>query len=177
MALFHRRDVPPGEVVALLPRDERIVSWADVADGTVVVATPAGLWWPEPDAPRLIGWHHVNKAVWHGRMLSVTQAEIVDDLLVIDRPAVSVELAKPRDLPPTVRKRVEANVVRSEVLPVVGGTARFVGRRVPGQDGLRWWARLEQGTPDTHQVRSAVSARLAIVQSEWEAEQDAAQRW
>lgn len=170
MALFHRRDAPPPEVVAQLPRTERVVSFADVAGGGVVLASPSGLWWPDGDAVRLIGWHRVNKARWQDRTLTVIESEIVDDLLLVDRAPVSVVLSTPRDLPPTVRKRVEANVVRSEVLSIMGGTARFVARRVPGQDGVRWWARLERGTPDTDQIRAAVSARLAILKAEWDTE-------
>jgi hypothetical protein len=164
--LFRRRDSPPADALAGLPRDERVVSWADVVDGTVVLATPSGLWWPGADTPRLIAWQHVSKATWRERTMTVTEAEVVDDLLLVDRPPVSVELAVPRDLPPVVRKRVEANVVRSELLTIVGGTARFVARRVPGRDGVVWWARLEHGTPDTEQVRAAVSARLAILRAE-----------
>lgn len=166
MRLFHRRDEPPADVVAKLPRGERIVSWADVAGGEVVLASPAGLWWPEPDGPRLVGWPYIDKAIWRDNRLTVIQADVVDDLLLVDREPVSVELTVPRDLPPVVRKRVEANVVRSEVLPVPGGSARFVARRIPGKDGVRWWARLEAGTRDSDQVRSAVSARLALLSAE-----------
>jgi hypothetical protein len=168
MGLFHRRDVPPREALVGLPRTERVVSWADLDGGAVVVATPSGLWWPGPEGLRLIGWQHVSKAIWQGRNLVVTEAEVVDDLLIVDRPPVQVALARPRDLPPTVRKRVEANVVRSEVLPIAGGRARFVGRRVPGENGVRWWARLENGTPDTAAVRAAVSARVAVLRAEWD---------
>ena len=170
MALFHRRDAPPADVLALLPRDERVVAWADTADGRVVLATPAGIWWPDPDGPRLIGWHRVNKATWREQLLVVVEAELVDDLLLVDRPAVTAELGVPRDLPPTVRKRVEANVVRSEIHPVPGGAARFVARRLPGADGLGWWARLEPGTPDLDETRSAIADRIARMQADWAAD-------
>jgi hypothetical protein len=164
MKLFHRRDAPPADVTAHLPKGERVVSWADVRGGGVVLATPAGLWWPEVDAPRQIGWQHITKATWHDGALQVTEAEVVDDLLLVDRAPVWLALEVPRDLPPVVRKRVEANVVHSEMLPIAGGSARFVARRIPGRDGLQWWARLEDRTPDTAAVRSAVSERLAELQ-------------
>jgi hypothetical protein len=169
MRLFARRDAPPAEVLAQLPRDERVVSWADVLGGAVVIATPAGLWWPQDGARRLIAWQHITKATWQARTLQVIEADVVDGLLLVDREPVAVDLAVPRDLPPVVRKRIEANVVRSELLGIVGGKARFVARRIPGQDGVRWWARLEDGTPDTPQIRSALSARLAILRAEHEA--------
>ena len=169
MKLFHRRDEPPADVVALLPRDERVVSWADLAGGGVLLATPSGLWWPDADPPRLIGWQHVTKAIWRDARLSVIEADVVDDLLLVDRDPVTVEIEVPRDLPPVVRKRVEANVVHSEVLPLAGGSARFVARRVPGRDGLCWWARLEGATRDTPQVRADVSARLAALSAQLDA--------
>lgn len=161
-----RRERPPAAVLALLGAGERVVSWADVDDdGTAVVATPLGVWWPERDAPRLIRWEHVDKAVWRDGFLTITEASVEDDLLLVDRPPVAVRLVRPRDLPPTLRKRVEANIVRTELLTFGGGAVRFVARRLPGRDGVTWWARLEPGTQDTDQVRSAVIARLAILRS------------
>ncbi len=159
MRLFHRRDAPPAEVLAHLPRGERVVSWADLVDGGVVVATPAGLWWPDADAYRLIDWPHIIKATWRDARLTIFEADVVDDLLLVDRVPVSAELSVPRDLPPVVRKRIETNVVHSQVHPVPGGSARFVARRIPGHDGLRWWARLDDGVRDTAEVRAAVAAR------------------
>lgn len=176
MALFHRKDAPPAAALAKLDGEERALAWADTADGNVVLAAPKGLWWPDGDDLRLIGWQHVSKAVWRDGVLAVTEAEVVDDTMMIDRRAVTVALSVPRNLPPTVRSRVEANIVRSEVAAVAGGAARFVARKVPGEDGLRWWARLDTGTPDTSEVRSAIKARLAILRAEFEQEQ-AAQLW
>ncbi|MGH8862181.1 MAG: hypothetical protein ACRDVG_13280 [Jatrophihabitantaceae bacterium] len=170
MKLFHRRDEPPAEVVAHLPADERIVSWADVEGGDVVLATPAGLWWPGGDAPRLIGWPRITKAIWRDGRLTVIEADVVDDLLLVDREPLAVALSVPRDLPPVVRKRIEANVVRTQLLPVGGGSARFVARRIPGEDGVRWWVRLEDGTPDTNEVRAEIEARLASLRAAHEAQ-------
>lgn len=140
------------------------MSWADTLVG-VIAATPLGLWWPEPAGPRRIGWQYIDKAVWRDGVLTVVEADVVEDTLLVDRPALAAKLTVPRDLPPTVRKRVEANIVRTELLTVPGGAVRFVARRQPGADGLHWWARLEAGTPDSVGVRAAVSARLAILRS------------
>jgi hypothetical protein len=167
MALFRRREAPPPEMVARLSTDERVLSWGDVASGGVLLATPRGLWWPGTDGPRLIRWQHVNKAVWSDGRLTVIEAEVVDDLLLVDRPPLSVELSTPRDLPAAVRKRVEANVVRSELRAIGGGQARFVARRIPGRDGVVWWVRLESGLPDTDLVRSLVRAAVAALRAEW----------
>lgn len=170
MKLLHKRDEPPADVLAQLPSGERVVSWADIAGGAVVLASSSGLWWPAlNDGPRLIRWQHVTKAVWQDGRLAVIEADVVDDLLLVDRAPVAAQLEVPRDLPPVVRKRIESNVVRSELLSLGAGTARFVARRVPGQDGVQWWARLADGTVDTEQARAAVSARLAILRAEHDA--------
>lgn len=164
MALRRRRERPP--TWPGLEPDERVVSWADTAEGAVVAATARGLWWPTGDGPRLIAWQHVDKAVWRDGVLSVVQADVVDDELLVDRPAVTARLSVPRDLPPTVRKRVEANIVATELVSVGGGAVRFVGRRQPGRDGVTWWAHLEPGTPSSEAVRSAVRARLARLRAD-----------
>jgi hypothetical protein len=172
MALFHRRDLPPAAATAAFGPDERVVSWADTAAGSAVLATSRGLWWPDAAAWRLIGWHEITKAIWRDGALVVTQADVLDDLLLVDRTPVAERLSVARDLPPTVRRRFEANVVRSELVPVAGGAARVVGRHVPGSDGLSWWARLEAGTTDTERVRTSVSAHLARLRADWEQQYD-----
>jgi hypothetical protein len=53
---------------------------------------------------------------------------------------------------------------------VEGGTALFVGGRVPGRDGVSWWARLEGNTPDTELTRESVRARINVLASAWQAE-------
>jgi hypothetical protein len=161
---LRRRPQPPASVMQQLDADERVVSFADV-DGGVVVATPRGLWWPFPGGMRRIGWERVDKAVWTEGRLTVTEADLVDGLLLVDRPPVSARVVTPRDLPPTVRKRVESSVVRSEVYPVPGGAARFVGRRIPGLDGVAWWVRLERGTRDTEATRAAITDRINRLQN------------
>jgi hypothetical protein len=171
--LFRRPDAPPASVLSDLPDDERVVSWADTADGSVVLATPSGLWWPAESGPRLIGWQLVDKAVWHEDVLTVVEADVVDDVLLVDRAPMSTVLSVPRDLPPTVRKRVERTIVRSDMVAVPGGAARFVARRVPGRNGVIWWARLEPGTPDTAPARAAVRERVDLLRRRAEEEQRA----
>jgi hypothetical protein len=171
MPLFARRETPPDDALGFLDREERVLSWADTDTGRVVLATPRGVWWPDADGYRLIGWQFVDKAIWREGVLTVVQADVLDDLLLVDRPPVAARLATPRDLPPTVRKRIEANVVRSELVAVPGGAARLVARRVPGHDGLTWLARLEAGAADSPQLRVAVEAQLAVLRAQWEGEQ------
>lgn len=169
--IFHRRERPPASLVAQLDRDERVVSWARTETG-VVAATNRGLWVPaEAAGYRRIGWELVDKAVWRDGVLTVTEAELVDDLVLHERPPLYLRLDEPRDLPPTVRRRVESSVVRSEVLPISGGQARFVARRVPGRDGVSWWARLESGTRDDEAVRASIRAQRDELLAGWTADQ------
>ncbi len=132
------------------------MSWAHTVDGATVTASRFGLWWPADDGPRRIGWELIDKASWQDGTITVIEADLIDDLLLVDRAPVSVELAEPRDLPPTIRKRVQSGVVSSELVTGGGVSMRVVGRRVPGRDGVSWWARLEPGTPDTPEVREIV---------------------
>jgi hypothetical protein len=165
VALFARPERPPADLLAGLGPDERLLAFADTATGGVVAATTIGLRWPEPPGSRLIAWDRVDKVIWRDNLLSVIEADLVEDTLLVDRAPVTERLQTPRDLPPVVRKRVEANIVRSELLAVGTGAVRFVARRRPGRDGVAWWARLEAGTEDTEDVRSAVRARLAILRA------------
>lgn len=160
MALFGRRERRPNTVLAVLDKDERLLSWADTATGAVVAATSRGLRWPAEDGPELIPWHLVNTVRWQAGTLTVTSARVVDDVFLEDLSPTSVRLSEPRDLPPVIRKRVEASIVRSELAAVSGGAVRFVARRMPGRDGVAWWARLEPGTPDTEPTRAAARARV-----------------
>lgn len=166
MALFTRREKPPAEITADLEPDERVLSWADTDRADVVVATNLGLWWPGADGRRRIPWQHIDKATWRDDIVTVIEADVVDDELLVDRPPVHATLTVPRDLPAIVRKRVEATIVRSELLRVGGGTVRFVARRRPGHDGVVWWARLEPGTRADPVVRSAIAARLAVLRAQ-----------
>jgi hypothetical protein len=136
--------------------DDRIVSWAPVLGGGVLAASRFGLWWPEADGPRRINWELIDKATWHENVVTVIEADLTDDLLLRDRAPVSLELAEARDLPPTIRQRVQSSVVSSELVTGAGIAMRVVGRRVPGRDGVSWWARLEPGISDSAEVRAVV---------------------
>jgi hypothetical protein len=165
MRLFQRREEPPADLVALLDRDERVVSWADAAGGGVIAATQRGLWWPSSAGPRRMPWELIDKVTWRDGVMTVIEADLVDDLLLVDRAPVSAALSTPRDLPPTVRKRVESNIVDTQLASVAGGAVRFVARRRPGRDGVTWWAHLEHGTPETPEVRDAVRARIELLRA------------
>jgi hypothetical protein len=160
MPRWSRREQPPAEVLAVLDKGERVVSWADTDDERIIAATPRGLWWPDADGQRLMPWERIDKVIWRDGRLMVIEADVEDDIVLVDRPAVSAVLRTPRDLPPTVHKRVVGNIAGTELASVAGGAVRFVARRRPGRDGVVWWARLEPGTPDTAELRDAIRARV-----------------
>lgn len=178
MALFGRRLRPPAGLRSLLAPDERLLAIAE--DGpAAVAATQFGLWLPvaggavpaEPaggtvesanGAPRWrrIGWEHVVKATWDEDGLQVIEGVLDDGGIVTDRPAVTLRLAEPRNLPSVIKTRVEASIARWEQVRVPGGTGRLVARRRTGMDGLLWTARLDTGTPDSEAARAALLGYL-----------------
>lgn len=152
MGLFSRRPRLPAERRPALERDERVLAWAAAGEGTVV-ATTRGVWLPERGR---LGWHEINKAVWSGRELAVTPAEVVDErdgyAVVTDAPVTTYLLVEPGDLPHQVRARVTRSVAYTahHRFPD-GGGARVAARRVAGRDGLSWTVRFDPGT-DPHRV-------------------------
>ena len=166
MRLFGRREKPPADAVARLDRDERVVSWGSTPDGGAVLATSLGLWLP--GTPRL-PWHLVDKAVWRDGRLTVTAAEDTGDGVLAELPPVSVAIAVPRDLPQTVRVRVQRAIAytRHSPLPGATGGVRVVGRRVAGRDGLTWQRVYDPGVdPDDPAVRAATEQLLAQARAE-----------
>jgi hypothetical protein len=159
--LFGRREHPPAEVLARLDQDERVVAWATAADGGAVLATPLGLWLP--GAAGRIEWHLVDKATWRDGVLTVVSARDTGGGVLDELPPRSVRLAVPRDLPRTVRARVEQTIAstRRYRLPS-GGGVRVVGRRVPGQDGVTWQQVFDPGVDrDDPAVRAAAAEMVA----------------
>lgn len=147
LSRLFRPERPPEEMSRLLGADERVVSWAPLAGGSAAVATPLGLWLPDLAGPRRVPWHLVDKATWRGGTLTVTPAVDTGDGVLEEQQPRSVRLADPRDLPPTVRTRVQRTIAysRHHALAPTGGV-RVVGRRVPGRDGLTWQLVFDAGT-------------------------------
>jgi hypothetical protein len=155
--LFGRREKPPEAAMSRLARDERVVSWASTPDGGAVVATQLGLWLP--GAAARLPWHLVDKASWRDARLTVTPAVDTGDGVLVEQAPVSVALSVPRDLPQTVRVRVQRAIAYTSHSPLPsGGGVRVVGRRVAGRDGVTWQRVFDPGVdPDDPAVRSAVT--------------------
>jgi hypothetical protein len=166
MRLFARREKPPAEALARLDRDERVVAWGSTPDGGAVLATPLGLWLP--GVPDRLPWHLVDKAVWRDGTLTVTPAEDSGGGVLVELAPVSVRIAEPRDLPQTVRVRVQRAIAYTRHSPLpTGGGVRVVGRRVAGRDGLAWQRVYDRGVdPDDPAVREHTDRLLAQARSE-----------
>jgi hypothetical protein len=158
--LFRKVEKPPAEAVARLDKDERVVSWAP-APGGAVVATP-------------LPWHLIDKATWRSDVLTVIPAVDPGDGVLVEQPPKSARLERPRDIPQTVRVRVEKAIAftRHHPLPGAEGTGgrrgvRVVGRRVPGQDGVSWQLVFDAGVDrDDPAVRAAAAAYLNQARAE-----------
>lgn len=166
MGIFRRRKLP-AELRPALEPEERVVAWARAGEDGAVVATNRGLFLPGRDGR--LGWHEIHKAVWGGRQLAVTPAEVTERregyLVAADGPPTTVTLLEPGDVPQAVRARVTRSVAVTSHHPVPGGGVRVVGRRVPGRDGLTWFVRYDEGTdprgPGVPEATAALVARHA----------------
>jgi hypothetical protein len=149
LRLFRRRSRLPADRRPALDREERVLAWAGAGeDDQVIVVTNRGLWLPGRE--HRLGWHEIHKAVWSGRELSVTPAEVVEErdgyVVVADRPVESCLLLDPGNVPDQIRARVTRSVAYTSHQPVGDGGVRVVGRRVAGVNGLTWTVRYDPGT-------------------------------
>lgn len=129
-----------------LDRGERVLAWAAVSAGGTVVATQYGLWVPDGQAMRRMGWHLIDRAAWDDGVLEVTEAREIEPGVVEDCPPLRLSLGEPGDVPPVVRARVTRSVAYTVHHPLPGGGVRVVARRIPGRDGLSWAMRYDAGT-------------------------------
>jgi hypothetical protein len=131
--------LPDGFAGCLEP-DERVLATARTADGTHLVVTSWGLWVPEGDGVRRLGWHLVSRATWKNGALAVVEATEVEEIdaavLLADRPARRFRLAEPGRVPEVVHARVEGSIRSRHRRELPGGGAWFVQRKIPGRDGI-----------------------------------------
>lgn len=147
----------PDEIVGRLEANERVLAVAAVADGGNLIATSTGLWLPEDDGPRRVGWHLISKATWDNTWLSVIEASEVgtvsDAILLADLPVRRWRLARPGRMAETVHSRVTGSIRSSHHRDLPGGGAWVVQRSVAGRDGIVLQVRADPGT-DAQAVRS-----------------------
>jgi hypothetical protein len=136
----------PGRLAA----DERLLAVARTAEGAHLVVTSWGLWLPDGDGVRRVGWHLVSRAVWRTGALAVVEADEAEQLdgavLLADRPARRFRLAEPGRVPEVVHARVEGSIRSRHHRELPGGGAWFVQRKIAGRDGTVLQVRPDPGT-------------------------------
>ena len=150
-----------------LEPEERVLATASTADGGHLVVTSWGLWIPDGDGVRRVGWHLVSRATWRNDALSLVEADEVENLdgavLLADRPARRFRLTEPGRVPEAVQARVEGSFRSRHHRDLPGGGAWFVQRKVPGRDGTVLQVRPDAGTDPAvvAQVAADVARSLA----------------
>lgn len=139
----------PPEFTGTLAADEHVLAVAQAEQGPLV-ATQLGLWLPDP--ARRVGWHLVSKATWGNDVLGVVEAQEYgqagDAVLLRDLPMRRFPLVSPGRLPDVVHARVTGSIKSSHHRDLPGGGARFVQRKVPGQNGIVLQVRADEGTEE-----------------------------
>lgn len=146
----------PESFTGTLEAEEHVLASAATGERCVLV-TSHGLWLPESESDRRIGWHRIAKARWAESVLEVTEARVTEVIAGIevleDLPIQRYTIKAPGRVPQTVRARVERSIIERQSRTLTGGTAWFVQRREPGVDGVLLQVRPDSGV-DLGEVRS-----------------------
>lgn len=141
----------PEGFVGPLDDDEQVLATAGSPEGSLV-ATSHGLWVPESDRFRRIGWHLLNKVTWRDGSLNLIECSEIERMgsamLVRDGPRHRFRLTEPGKLPDVVHTRVTGSIRSTQHRDLSVGGARFVQRKVPGQDGIQLQVRADSGADE-----------------------------
>ncbi len=160
------REHLPADFAGALTAGERVLAVAALAPTGHVVVTTLGVWVPEADGYRRIGWQWVSKATWDRSTLVLTEAvpegTAGDAVLLADRSPRRYPLPEPGRVPEVVHARVTESIRTSQHRALAGGGAWFVQRKLPGEDGIVLQVRPDPGAdPDAvHRVAAEVAERL-----------------
>jgi hypothetical protein len=144
-----------------LARGERLLAWAETAEGTLVGGTRDALHLPAAEPLRL-PWEEVATAEWDvdEQELHVVEVGTYGQVQREHRLA----LTDPDRLLSLVRERVTASIVVQRHVTVRGRSgARILGRRAPGtQDAIAWFVEYDDGLdPADPEVARVVDEALA----------------
>ena len=158
--------VPPG-FPGTLAAEENVLGSAPVGGG-FLVATSLGLWLPDGDSVRRVGWHLISKATWSGGALTVIEAAEQDSagdaVLIADLPARRFVLERPGTVPRVVQARVTGSIRSRHHRELPGGGAWFVQRKVPGVAGTVLQVRPDPGTDPSavRRIAAEVAERIRV---------------
>lgn len=144
---------------------EHVLGSAPVAGGGHLVATSHGLWLPDEEGARRVGWHLISKATWGSGALTIIEADeegtAGEAVLLADRPPRRFVLEQPGTVPRVVQARVTGSIRARHHHDLPGGGAWFVHRAVPG-GSVVLQVRSDPGTdPEAlHRMAAEVAARI-----------------
>ena len=159
-------DRTPADFAGSLAPGEDVVDSAPVEGGGHLVVTPLGLWTPDGDGARRVGWHLIGKATWVDGVFTLTESAETGTagsaVVLADLPPVRFRLPAPGKVPHHVRLRVDSSVRSRHRQEIGSGGAWFVQRKVPGRDGSVLQVRPDPGTDVTlvEAIAEQVAAKL-----------------
>jgi hypothetical protein len=162
--LLGRGDLPTGFTGRLDP-DERVLASAALTGGGHLVVTSWGLWVPDADGSRRVGWHLVSKATWGDGAIALVEAQeepVGGAVLLTDLRPRRLRLAQPGRVPEAVHERVTASIRSRHHRDLPGGGAWFVQRKVAGRDGFVLQVRPDPGTDPAAVRQVAADAARAL---------------
>jgi hypothetical protein len=146
-----------------LAEGEHIVGSAEVSGGGHLVVTALGLWVPDGDGARRVGWHLIGKVAWDDGVFTLTESRETGTaggaIVLTDLPTAKYTLERPGKVPLLVRQRVEGSIRARHRQELGDGGAWFVARKVPGRDGSVLQARPDPGTD--LELLAAIAAEAA----------------
>ncbi|MBE1502443.1 hypothetical protein H4696_009543 [Amycolatopsis lexingtonensis] len=143
-------DRTPEDFAGALDPGEDVVVSAPVEGGGHLVVTALGLWVPDGEGARRVGWHLIGKAAWSDGVFTLTESAEVGTagaaVVLADRPPVRFRLPAPGKVPRETYQRVEGSIRSRHRQEIGSGGAWFVQRKVPGRDGTVLQVRPDPGT-------------------------------
>lgn len=160
MRLPWQRDRPPRTVD--VRRGERILSWCESVDGSVLAGTRDALYVDESAGTTRVPWEQVESARWDQESATLRVEEVGAYGAV--RPAHVFTVTEPGRLLELVRERVSASVLWQQHVPVAGrrGVRVIARRAVGGRGAVSWFFDFDTGVdPDDPAVRQLAEEALA----------------
>lgn len=167
MSPLFRRSATPDIPGLTLEPGERSLARAAAADGAIA-ATTHRLVLPAPDGFHAIDWIDIERAGWDGDEQALVVLEAAP---VGDRPRRHrVRMGNEQRLLDVIREQVQASVVLSRHVPIVGERGiRISARRRPDDQRLVWRVAVDSGLDiDNAEVRARVDAAVAAARTDVE---------
>ena len=160
MGFWPKREKLPSELALVVPRGDKVLTWARVAGG-FLAATSEALIHVDSHETNVIPWGYTLQARWESPLLSITvqatpQSEPIQMSWLIQEPGL---------IPVAVRDRVTAAVVVDQFREIEGvGRVLFIARRV--FDDIVWTAVPDnQDLANTDAGQRAIGEELRILQA------------